>query len=149
MPFFVDNKDLDNELLDEDFDMDSFNEACVYMELAQLPEEQRKAVVESEEAAILESKGKISRKTIVRLNRADDMERRTTAAAYQMAKDKNDPLWTKLVRALDMKKKYKSAIVKKYGTKAQRVAKQSQKDYLKHPASKLIKVADLTKTREK
>ena len=149
MPFFVDNKDFDDELLDEEFDMDSFNEACVYMELAQLPEEQRKAVVESEEAAILESKGKISRKTIVRLNRADDMERRTTAAAYQMAKDKNDPLWTKLVRALDMKKKYKSAIVKKYGTKAQRVAKQSQKDYLKHPASKLIKVADLTKTREK
>lgn len=148
MPFFVD-KDYDDELLDEEFDMDSFNEACVYMELAQLPEEQRKAVVESEEAAILESKGKISRKTIVRLNRADDMERRTTAAAYQMAKDKNDPLWTKLVRALDMKKKYKSAIVKKYGTKAQRVAKQSQKDYLKHPASKLIKVADLAKTREK
>ena len=148
MPFFVD-KDYDDELLDEEFDMDSFNEACVYMELAQLPEEQRKAVVESEEAAILESKGKISRKTIVRLNRADDMERRTTAAAYQMAKDKNDPLWTKLVRALDMKKKYKSAIVKKYGTKAQRVAKQSQKNYLKHPASKLIKVADLAKTREK
>ena len=86
MPFFVDNKDLDNELLDEDFDMDSFNETCVYMELAQLPEEQRKAVVESEEAAILEAKGKISRKTIVRLNRADDIERRTTAAAYQMAK---------------------------------------------------------------
>ena len=72
MPFFVD-KDYDDELLDEEFDMDSFNEACVYMELAQLPEEQRKAVVESEEAAILESKGKISRKTIVRLNRADDM----------------------------------------------------------------------------
>ena len=149
MPFFVDNKDFDDELLDEEFDMDSFNETCVYMELAQLPDDVRKAVVESEEAAILESKGKISRKTIVRLNRADDMERRTTAAAYQMAKDKNDPLWTKLVRALDMKKKYKSAIVKKYGTKAQRVAKQSQKDYLKHPASKLIKVADLTKTREK
>ena len=149
MPFFVDNKDFDDELLDEEFDMDSFNEACVYMELAKLPDEERKAVVESEEAAILEAKGKISRKTIVRLNRADDMERRTTAAAYQMAKDKNDPLWTKLVKALDMKKKYKSAIVKKYGTKAQRVAKQSQKDYLKHPASKLIKVADLAKTREK
>lgn len=148
MPFFVD-KDYDDELLDEEFDMDSFNEACVYMELAKLPDEERKAIVESEEAAILEAKGKISRKTIVRLNRADDMERRTTAAAYQMAKDKNDPLWTKLVKALDMKKKYKSAIVKKYGTKAQRVAKQSQKDYLKHPASKLIKVADLAKTREK
>ena len=149
MPFFVDNKDFDDELLDEEFDMDSFNEACVYMELAQLPDDVRKAVVESEEAAILEAKGKISRKTIVRLNRVDDMQRRTTAAAYQIAKDKNDQDWVKRVKALEMKKKYKARILKKFGAKGQRVAKQSQKDYLKHPASKLIKVADLAKTREK
>ena len=48
-----------------------------------------------------------------------------------------------------MKKKYKARILKKFGAKGQRIAKQSQKDYLKHPASKLIKVADLAKTREK
>lgn len=150
MAFFAPNTERENELfLDEEFDMDAFHETCLFMELAALPEEDRKAIAESEEAAILEAKGKISRKTIIRLNKADDMERRTTAAAYQMAKDNNDPLWGKLVKALDMKKKYKGAIIKKYGSKAKRVAKQSQKDYLKQPASKLLKVSDLTKTREK
>ncbi len=149
MPFFVNNHEDDDIMLDEDFDMDAYNEACLYMELASLPEEDRKAIAESEEAAILEAKGKISRKTIIRLNKKDDMERRTSAAAYQMAKDANDPLWNKLVKALNMKKEYKSKILKKYGVKAQRVAKQSQKDYLKQPAAKLLKVSDLSKTREK
>ena len=147
MPFFA-NTTHDDIMLDEEFDMDAFNETCVFMELASLPEEDRIAVAESEEAAILEAKGKISRKTIIRLNKKDDMERRTSAAAYQMAKDANDPLWTKLVKALNMKKMYKEKILKKYGVKAQRVAKQSQRDYLKHPAAKLLKVSDLTKTRE-
>lgn len=147
MPFFA-NTTHDDIMLDEEFDMDAFNETCVFMELASLPEKDRIAVAESEEAAILESKGKISRKTIIRLNKKDDMERRTSAAAYQLAKDANDPLWTKLVKALNMKKMYKEKILKKYGVKAQRVAKQSQRDYLKHPAAKLLKVSDLTKTRE-
>ena len=147
MPFFA-NTTHDDIMLDEEFDMDAFNETCVFMELASLPEEDRIAVAESEEAAILEAKGKISRKTIIRLNKKDDMERRTSAAAYQMAKDAHDPDWIKLVKALNMKKKYKSKILKKYGVKAQRVAKQSQRDYLKHPAAKLLKVSDLTKTRE-
>ncbi len=149
MPFFANTHDNDDIMLDEEFDMDAYNETCLFMELASLPEEDRKAIAESEEAAILEAKGKISRKTIIRLNKKDDMERRTSAAAYQLAKDANDPLWGKLVKALNMKKMYKEKILKKYGVKAQRVAKQSQKDYLKHPAAKLLKVSDLTKTREK
>ena len=147
MPFFA-NTTHDDIMLDEEFDMDAFNETCVFMELASLPEKDRIAVAESEEAAILEAKGEISRKTIIRLNKKDDMERRTSAAACQLAKDANDPLWTKLVKALNMKKMYKEKILKKYGVKAQRVAKQSQRDYLKHPAAKLLKVSDLTKTRE-
>lgn len=149
MPFFANTHDNDDIMLDEEFDMDAYNETCLFMELASLPEEDRKAIAESEEAAILEAKGKISRKTIIRLNKKDDMERRTSAAAYQLAKDANDPLWGKLVKALNMKKMYKEKILKKYGVKAQRVAKQSQKDYLKQPAAKLLKVSDLTKTREK
>ena len=107
MPFFVNNHEDDDIMLDEDFDMDAYNEACLYMELASLPEEDRKAIAESEEAAILEAKGKISRKTIIRLNKKDDMERRTSAAAYQMAKDANDPLWDKLVKALILSQDYK------------------------------------------
>lgn len=150
MAFFVnENYKNDDELLDEDFNMDEYLETCLYMDLMSKPAEERKAIAESEEASILEAKGLVGRKTFIRLSKNDDIERRTSAAAYQMAKDKNDPLWTKLVFHMNKKKEFKNKILKKYGAKAQRVAKKSQKDYLKHPASKLLKVKDLSATREK
>lgn len=151
MAFFVENRlnDIDDEILTEDFDMDAFAETCLYMELASLPYEDRKAIVESEEAAILEAKGLIGRKTLIRLNKNDDVARRTSAAAYQMAKDNNDPLWKKLMFHMGKKNEYKDKILKKYNAKAERVAKKSQKEFMKNPASKLLKVADLKETREK
>lgn len=153
MPFFVDEKYAsrkeDDVLLDEEFDMDAYLETCLFMDLMSKPAEERKAIAESEEAAVLEAKGLVGRKTFIRLSKNDDIERRTSAAAYQMAKDNNDPLWTKLVFYMNKKNEYKDKILKKYRGKAERVAKQSQKDYLKHPAAKLLKTSDLAKTREK
>ena len=150
--FFTNSSNLDEQetsFYDEGFDTDAYNETCLFMELMALPEEQRKAIAESEEAAILEAKGKISRKTIVRLNKKDDLDRRTSAAAYQMAKDNNDPLWGKLVLYMGKKNEFKKKILAKYAPRAARVAKQSQKDFLKQPAAKLLKTADLAATREK
>lgn len=149
MGFFVEDTMLDDRIVDEEFDMDAYAETCLYMELAALPYEDRKAIVESEEAALLEAKGMIGRKTLIRLNKNDDVTRRTSAAAYQMAKDNNDPLWKKLTFHISKKNEYKEKILKKYNAKAQRVAKKSQREYLKNPASKLLKVADLKATREK
>lgn len=153
MGFFIkENAKVNNEediMLDEEFDMDAYMETCLLMELMSLSDEERKAIAESEEAAILEAKGLIGRKTFVRLNKQDDLGRRTSAAAYQMAKDANDPLWAKLTKYMALKNEYKSKILKKYGVKAGRIAKVSQKDYLKHPATKLLKQKDLADTREK
>lgn len=149
MAFFVENHVDDDIMLNEEFDMDAYNETCLFMDLLSLPYEDRKAIAESEEAAILEAKGMIGRKTFVRLSKNDDVERRTSAAAYQMAKDSNDPLWKKLMFHMSKKNQFKDAILKKYNGKAIRVAKQSQKDYLKQPAAKLLKVNDLKSTREK
>ena len=150
MGFFVENKEIGIEdMIDESFDMDAFNETCVFMELASLPYEERKAIVESEEAAVMEAKGMIGRKTLIRLNKNDDVSRRTSAAAYQMAKDANDPLWGKLMFHMNKKNEFKDKILKKYNSKAIRVAKKSQKDYLKAPSAKLLKVKDLKETREK
>lgn len=151
MPFFY-NSDYDynrESSYDEGFDIDAYNETCLLMELMMLPEEQRKAIAESEEAAILEAKGKISRKTIVRLNKQHDLERRESAAAYQLAKEANDPLWGKLMLYMGKKNEFKKKILKKYANKATRVAKQAQKDFIKQPAAKLLKQTDLTSTREK
>ena len=150
MGFFTENHDeFDDDMLDENFDMDAYTETCLFMDLLSLPDEQRKAIAESEEAAILEHKGLIGRKTFIRLNKQDDLGRRTSAAAYQMAKDANDPLWNKLVFHMGKKNEFKQKILKKYSQKAARVAKKSQKNYLKHPSTKLLKTKDLTATREK
>lgn len=148
--FFYEGKNYDDVMIDEnEFDYDAFNETCVYMELASLPYEERKAIAESEEAAVMEAKGMIGRKTLIRLNKNDDVSRRTSAAAYQMAKDANDPLWRKLMLHMQKKNEFKAKILKKYDAKAKRIAKQSQKDYLKHPSAKLLKAADLKSSREK
>lgn len=149
MAFFTEQNSSVDDILNEDFDMDAYLETCLFMELSSLPYEDRKAIAESEEAAVLEAKGLIGRKTFIRLNKNDDVERRTTAAAYQMAKDANDPLWNKLTFHLNKKKEFKNKIIKKYGPRATRVAKQSQKAYLKQPAAKLLKQKDLADTREK
>ena len=150
MGFFVENKEIETEdMIDESFDMDAFYETCVFMELASLPYEERNAIVESEEAAVMEAKGMIGRKTLIRLNKNDDVNRRTSAAAYQMAKDKNDPDWQKLMFHMEKKNFFKDRILKKYNSKAIRVAKQSQKEYLKAPSAKLLKVKDLKDSREK
>jgi hypothetical protein len=50
---------------------------------------------------------------------------------------------------MQKKNEFKEKILKKYNSKAIRVAKQSQKDYLKAPSAKLLKVKDLKDTREK
>lgn len=57
-------------------------------------------------------------KTIVRLNRADKMEQLTGQNATLIAKEKNDPLYTKLA-ALNLKRlALKDAIHRKYGSAA-------------------------------
>ena len=75
MPFFVDesytSKKEDDVLLDEEFDMDSYLETCLYMDLMSKPADERKAIAESEEAAVLEAKGLVGRKTFIRLSKVN------------------------------------------------------------------------------
>jgi predicted AAA+ superfamily ATPase len=69
--------------------------------------------------------------TLMRLSKKDDEARRKKLAAFQLAKEAKDPLWDKLVKNRVMEKKLIAAIMKKYGMKAERVAKVSQKEYIK------------------
>lgn len=81
----------------------------------------------------------LRKKTLVRLSKADDLERRLTMAAMQLAKEANDPLWEKLAKNRVKEKELLTAIRKKYGVKAEKLAKVGQKEYvkfrLKMPAS--------------
>ena len=80
--------------------------------------------------------GKFKRNTLVRLSKKDDLSRRETMVAMQMAKEKNDPLWRKFVKKTSERNELKAAIIKKYSTKAGRVAKQAQAEFLHGGAKK-------------
>ena len=100
-------------------------------EVSRMSDEEKEAFVNSEEAKALEEAGLIGRRTLIKLTKNNDLVRRQKMAAFQLAKEANDPLWTKLVKNRIIERKLIAAIVKKYGNKSKRVAMVSQKAYLK------------------
>ena len=74
---------------------------------------------------------KISKRTIIRLGKVDDFQRRKHLASLVLAKNANDPLFTKLARNRIMERKLRAQISKKYEAKATKVAKISQKKHIK------------------
>lgn len=79
----------------------------------------------------LVQEGKMKKKTLVRLSKKDDLTRRTKMSALLLAKEKNDPLYDKLVINRQKKKELVSKIMAKYSMKGQKVAKMAQAEYLR------------------
>jgi len=111
-----------------ELNMDELLEAFYYDDHYADSDEEKRELLESADT-LLEAK-KISRKTIVRLNKNDDLTRRTGMAALQLAKDNNDSLWKKLVKNRIMERKLLAAIKKKYANKAQLAARKGQRAYV-------------------
>lgn len=112
-------------------DWEAFQEACIYLEAMSLSEEERTELVESPEFLALEAKGLIGKRTIVKLKASDDLERRETMAAFQLAREADDPLWNKLTLNRIKERDLIGRIQTKYRPRAARVAKTGQKDYIK------------------
>ena len=108
-----------------------FLEACIVDEVSHLSDEKIQEFCQSPEAEALVEAGVMRKKTLVRLSKKDDFSRRRTMAAFTIARDKKDPLWSKLVKNRVQERKLIGEIVKKYGGKADKVAKVGQKEYLK------------------
>lgn len=87
----------------------------------------------------LVAEGKISKKTLVRLNKQDDLTRRTKMGALLLAKQNNDPLYAKLVKNRAIKRELVDKIMAKYRTKGAKVAKQAQNDFIHGKKSSLPK----------
>ena len=80
-----------------------------------MDDEERKQYLESDEVnALVEAKA-IGRRTIVRLSKQDDYNRRITLAAMQKAKEQNSADWKRLKKAHMLKKLAIANIVKRYG----------------------------------
>lgn len=92
--------------------------------------DQIKEFCESQEAKILEEKAVLKKPTLVRLSKQDDKKRRIKLMAYQLAKEADDAEWKKLKTYTMKRKECISKIMNKYGTKAERLANISQKNYI-------------------
>ena len=89
-----------------------------------------KSFCESEEAKILQEKAVLKKPTMMRLSKQDDFNRRVKLVAYQLAKEANDPNWTKLKKYTALRKECIAKIMAKYATKAEKIARVAQKNYM-------------------
>lgn len=99
-------------------------------------EEAVRNFTESAEVQALVESRKLPKKTFVRLNKNDDLQRRINLASLVLAKNHKDPLWTKLSLNRIKERKLRNAIFIKYRTKATMIAKKSQMQHVRN-ASKL------------
>lgn len=106
-------------------------------ECSRMNEEQLKMFLESDLCKSLQEAGKFRKKTIVRLSKQADFDRRVKLAAMALAKEAGDPLFDKLALNRVRERELLGRIMQKYGQRALRIARDSQKDYIKHrmPAS--------------
>lgn len=127
---------IDEQLNSTEAELVTYTQAAyLYDDLTMMTEEQRNMFLNSDEfKAIDEVKSltsAIGKDTIVKLNKTDDLERRIGQASLNIARDKNDILWVRLQKNRQQEKKLLNQIRKKYGSKAERVAKEAQKEYTK------------------
>ena len=120
-------------------------EAYFVDDIIKMSSDDIKSFCESEEAKILVEKAVLSKPTMMRLDKKSDEVRRTKLIAYQLAKAANDPNWAKLVKYQKLRKESIQKIMDKYGTKAAKIAKVAQKNYIKTAS----KVKAATKSDDK
>lgn len=107
-------------------------ESYIYDELSRNSDEKRQEFVNSDQAQAMVEAGIIGRKTLVKLSKVDDLERRIGMAAIQLSKESNDALYDQLMKVRIKERELLEKINNKYANKATRVAKIGQKEYLKN-----------------
>ena len=115
----------------EDAALEQVVESFIVDEVCKMNDEDIKAWCESEEASVLIESNVLKKNTAMRLSKADDFKRREKIAAYALARQAGDPLYTRLLKSRAAWKMYSNKIMAKYGTKANRLAKKGQATYMK------------------
>jgi len=124
--------DINNEAVDNELDQQALFETLFIDYVNHMDDETRKQYLESAEVkALCEAKDGVARRTIVRLSKQDDYNRRIALAAMEKAKANNSPEWKKLKKAQRIRKAMIAAIVKKYGLQVKRDVIKAQKALVK------------------
>lgn len=81
-------------------------------------------------------------KTIVRLDKKARLSRAQKMAVFEIAKQKNDPKFKKLLTIWRMERYLENFLMKKYGNQAMRMARQAMRSGGKSKSNLIKKVAD-------
>lgn len=128
-------------VLEQDLkDPKELDRVYLFDELSRMSDAQKEEFAKSERCARLMEAGLISKKTLVRLSKTDDLSRRRKMAAFQIAKERKDPLWNQLVKNRIKERQLIRAIMAKYATGADKAARVGQRSYLKSIGNKMAPI---------
>lgn len=125
--------------MDTSFINDGLIKACqemmLYQDLAAMPEEKRKKILENADYkevrdAWMEA-GLINKTSIMKLSKESDLERRTSTAVMALARENNDPDYIRYAKLKAQTRELKGRMSKRYSNKAKLLGKASQKEYIK------------------
>lgn len=122
-----------NTLTTESSDLKNPNEllgAYIIDEISRLDDDLKEEFINSETCKSLQEARVLKKKTLVRLSKNDDLTRRKTMAAFQIAKDEKWREWDLLVKNRIKERELIAKIVQKAGNRADKAAKMGQKAYL-------------------
>lgn len=130
------HKFLTEAVAPEDSDLEGVNmqpyiELMAFDDLSHAPSDKIHEFCESAQAQILTERQVLNKKSLMRLSKADDQKRRIKLIVYQMAAEKNDPDWKKMMLHRNKMKEFRAKLIKKYGARASKIAKKAQVDYIK------------------
>ena len=120
---------LDNDI--RDVDIDELVEAFAYDDISRMTSQQIHEFLESDAGIALQERSVLKKPTVIRLSKADDEKRRIKLVCYQLARDSKDPNFEKMMKYRKLMKKYRALVFKKHIHKAARIAKISQREYIK------------------
>lgn len=115
----------------EGLDMDSVIEAFIFDDLNRMSEEKYNSFKETAQFEALLERQVLNKPAVMRLDKKSDMVRRVRLMCYMLAKKDNNPHFAKCKKYRALWKAERAAIFKKYAMTATRLAKVSQKEYLK------------------
>ena len=131
----------DDSFLDESFDQeidgsgiidqDASMENMLVDEMNRMSDAEFEAYTESSEFNNLVEAGVLGRRSLVKMNRKDDLRRRIHLASIQMAREQGDADWEALRKNRINERRLLKKIYTKYQNRVRRNAMQSQKRLIK------------------
>lgn len=135
--FFKKDDSFLNESFDQEIDgsgiidQDALMENMLVDEMNRMSDAEFEAYTESSEFNNLVEAGVLGRRSLVKMNRKDDLRRRIHLASIQMAREQGDADWEALRKNRINERRLLKKIYTKYQNRVRRNAMQSQKRLIK------------------